>query len=702
MDVETQKEEFSFGWLALKLLGKSLYSNAWSAISELAANGFDAGATKVYVYIDITRKSNAIVEIFDDGLGMDGDGIKTYVKVGFNKRLALTKTTSDDYLIMGRKGIGKLAALYLSESYYLITKNGSRETKWQMEYKENSNKEDEKPFLSEITRDVNVACKAQWSLCKTGTLLRMNNVNLAGLGDAAFCSLERKLANFFALDAMGGKEILLCVKNDGGNDISFQAVKKKIAFKNMAFIGYNAKETNSKISEIVEANKNNIIWFPYTKLNGTQHYPHTVKIEDFNDIEQEVKTRGIIECQTIDGRTVSKEYMLKGWIGVHSSIDEKQAQERDGDFFRNKFYNPIQLRLYVRNKLAVENFLNVINSTQTFVNYIEGEIHFDILDDDDLPDIATSNRQNLDEHSERVQLLISIVKKIVNHLISKRTNLTKDINAKEDELKGKQDATAKKQFADEVEDELNNVKKLTLNEKSSLTAVISNKIKGDIEPKSDYIIFLSHSSKDKIITDFIYQLLKFRGASDSEFFYTSRDDVDQYDNTDSLSTQIKKNLINESALLTYLTSEAYKSSEFCMFEGGAGWATRSVGEYIVLSLTYDEIPKFITNGKLEFCIEKDERIDLDRHAYLFVIKMLNRMIEHLNAGRRLNNKNEIMLFPQPDIPSDIQLSQDHKTIKDYMDKDIVKYWDFYINKNLKTYLYERQKMKSQTKKNGIN
>ena len=42
-----QKVEFSFGWLALKLLGKSLYSNAWSAISELVANGFDANAKNI-------------------------------------------------------------------------------------------------------------------------------------------------------------------------------------------------------------------------------------------------------------------------------------------------------------------------------------------------------------------------------------------------------------------------------------------------------------------------------------------------------------------------------------------------------------------------------------------------------------------------------------------------------------------------------
>ena len=41
-DTNINKIDFTFGWLALKLLGKSLYSNAWSAISELVANGFDA------------------------------------------------------------------------------------------------------------------------------------------------------------------------------------------------------------------------------------------------------------------------------------------------------------------------------------------------------------------------------------------------------------------------------------------------------------------------------------------------------------------------------------------------------------------------------------------------------------------------------------------------------------------------------------
>ena len=272
---------------------------------------------------------------------------------------------------------------------------------------------------------LNISCAEQWTLCETGTLLQMNNVNLVGLGDVAFDALKRKLANFFALDAMGDREILLCVTDAETRDIAFQPVKKEIAFKNMAFIDYDAEETGSKVPEI-EANKDHVILFPYTKLNGNQNYKHTADIEDFGTIES-INVKGVGEFVNTSGQAVSKEYTLKGWVGLHSSIDVKLAQQNDSRFSRNTFYNPIQLRLYVRRKLAVENFLNVINNTQAFVSYIEGEIHFDILDDDDLPDIATSNRQNLDEHDDRVQLLVSIVKKIVTNLITKRTDLAETI-----------------------------------------------------------------------------------------------------------------------------------------------------------------------------------------------------------------------------------------------------------------------------------
>ena len=685
---KAKKIDFTFGWLALKLLGKSLYSNAWSAISELVANGFDAGARKVYVYINNTNKADSTIELFDNGHGMDEDGMVTYAKVGFNKREGKIPT-DDGYLVMGRKGIGKLAALYLSEDYYLLSKTEHSDLKWQMTYRENADDEEEKPFLSIIDHDVNLICKKEWETCKTGTLLRLNHVNLTGLGDVAYDALARKLANFFAIGSMGKRNIYLCVHSKGETGVDFgEPISKEIAFKNMAFIEYGEKSASTVISTI-EKNRDNIIEFPYAKLNGNQTYKHQVDINNYDSIEN-IQTSGQIECINLKGEKIKKEYVLTGWIGLHSTIDVEQALKNDSTFARNRFYNPMQLRLYVRNKLAIENFLNVINNTQAFVNYIEGEIHFDVLDEDDLPDIATSNRQGLDEHDERVRLLVKITSKIVQQLISKRTALSERIKKEQGRLINRQNDNAKKRFVKEVETEVASFGGLTAAEKTSLTTVVSNKIKGDVSPKSDFLVFISHSREDKCITDFIYYLLKSKGAKDSEFFYTSREDnVDQYQNTESLANQIKNNIVRDNVLLLYLTSNAYKNSEFCMFEGGAGWATKSVGDYIALSLTYSELPKFITNGKLEFTLEKARDIPLDRPAYLFIRGMLNHIIQHLNAGRIANGEPEISFFSEDELPTDLELNKQGKHIEEFYDSDIKEHWDFYVKKNVKEYLSKR-------------
>ena len=123
---------------------------------------------------------------------------------------------------------------------------------------------------------------------------------------------------------------------------------------------------------------------------------------------------------------VTKEYRLTGWIGVHSTIESKHAV--DPQFIRNDVYQPNRLRLYVRNKLAVANYFDMRRSTQTMADYIEGEISFDILDDDDLPDIATSSRQDF-LADERVELLISIVDPIVNMLFKVRNEIGQKIRS---------------------------------------------------------------------------------------------------------------------------------------------------------------------------------------------------------------------------------------------------------------------------------
>ena len=51
MDNTNDKIFFNFSYFALKLLGKGLYSNPWTAIAELVANGLDAKATCVRIFM---------------------------------------------------------------------------------------------------------------------------------------------------------------------------------------------------------------------------------------------------------------------------------------------------------------------------------------------------------------------------------------------------------------------------------------------------------------------------------------------------------------------------------------------------------------------------------------------------------------------------------------------------------------------------
>ena len=79
--------DFSMTYLALKMFGKQLYANMSAAIAELVANGLDANARNVYVYMDIRDKNNSTIAIFDDGDGMDEATLRDqYAVIGRNKR----------------------------------------------------------------------------------------------------------------------------------------------------------------------------------------------------------------------------------------------------------------------------------------------------------------------------------------------------------------------------------------------------------------------------------------------------------------------------------------------------------------------------------------------------------------------------------------------------------------------------------------
>jgi len=164
----------------LELLGPNLYTNIYYVLAELVSNAYDADAKNVYI---IANPSDIRVE--DDGHGMsyeDGD-IKRYLNVAGVSRTdeSNSLTRSKSRRKMGRKGVGKLAALSVSESVDILTiANGEKSGFVLARNPENGNKlkaisEEEITFVYAETQGTAIIMKdPQYRLHKTLNAVKRN------------------------------------------------------------------------------------------------------------------------------------------------------------------------------------------------------------------------------------------------------------------------------------------------------------------------------------------------------------------------------------------------------------------------------------------------------------------------------------------------------------------------------------------------
>ena len=119
-------------------LGIQMYDRVSAVIAELIANSYDADATEVTITLPfgkyLARRANdgtAVdlgyeVVIEDNGFGMLSDEVnKYYLKVGTNRRTDRGDTTPGGRLVLGRKGIGKLAPFGICREIRVITAGGA-------------------------------------------------------------------------------------------------------------------------------------------------------------------------------------------------------------------------------------------------------------------------------------------------------------------------------------------------------------------------------------------------------------------------------------------------------------------------------------------------------------------------------------------------------------------------------------------------
>lgn len=424
--LENQKIPFNFTYFAMKLLGKNLYSNPWTAVSEIVANGIDADAKNVYVLIDMRNKEKAIVEIFDDGLGMSIEDLRDkYTLIGRNKRL---ESDNRKGKTLGRKGIGKLAALYLSPRYYLYTKTEEGESAWCVNTQ--IIKDSDIPALMGTTYNTDMLIsKMKWNEIKTGTMIHLSDVDLRKIGQERLKSLPLMLADYY-LENVISTTVSVCVIENNYDKIKFYPISKNINFDTMFGIFDNTGlGYKNKLQSKVYITRDTV----YKEVD--------IPRDTFVLSEEKYTTSGTMKLTNLDGQVVDIPYNMIGWIGIHSSLDNVIMQRNSPNAKKNQLH-PNALRLYVRGKLAVSNLMPYIGSVAAFAPYIEGEISFDVLDDDMFEDASTSNREGYSLSDPRIQKLCEIVGKIINTLVVKRNDAGKKVNDEIKAIKEKIDAEA--------------------------------------------------------------------------------------------------------------------------------------------------------------------------------------------------------------------------------------------------------------------
>ena len=156
----------------LEHLGSQMYKRRDTALAELVANAWDAGATEVDVALPTGTYSPISSEIciIDNGVGMTDDQVQNeYLIVGRNRRVEAGPAIPQRK-IMGRKGIGKLAGFGIARTIEVETTAQNKTTHFSMsldELKDTTNEVTNIPILGNITEELDK---------ESGTTIRLKHL----------------------------------------------------------------------------------------------------------------------------------------------------------------------------------------------------------------------------------------------------------------------------------------------------------------------------------------------------------------------------------------------------------------------------------------------------------------------------------------------------------------------------------------------
>jgi hypothetical protein len=534
----------------LELLGPNLYTNIYYVLAELIANSYDADAKNVYI---IANPDDIRIE--DDGHGMSYDkgDITKYLNIAGVSRVKEVDSfsKSGERRKMGRKGVGKLAALSVSEDVDILTvADGERSGFILSRHPEEGSKLkaiNESDIKFEYVKEHGSAIvmrNPQYRLHKTLGAVKRNLLKIFPLVNSDF-----------RIHVIRGTEKVIVDAFD--------------------------KHVMSELGTLITLGDE------YSPLVDLVPDTYPDKRKDFVSSVDE-KT---IPLVMKDNNGVEREYTMKiaGWIGTYKTTRGRKAEMSD---FPDNF-----ISLFANKKMGEFNILPVVGQNKLNEVYVVGQLHVDLFEFTELPDMALSNRQGYKSDDLRHSTVLDYVRTdLLTEILKKREAYTDRANRDKKQLKEEEQKSNEEKLRRDVDAFRQRASEEATDDLLSLGSglsreVIKNAINKSINKNSPELgikslvdsqkkrILISQTSLDKSFADIIYQMLLYNNVPAEEILYTNCDDeVCRVPEGRSVYGYLRDFFVEsystQKIFVLFVTSQNTKKSWGAITEIGASWITK--------------------------------------------------------------------------------------------------------------------------------
>ena len=343
------KFKFEISLSVLNHLGRNLYRNFITVLSEAISNSWDADAKNVWIEIDHQKSSFSIK---DDGDGMSPDDFQNkFLKVGYSKRKGGKQKSKRNRPFIGAKGIGKLALLSCAKRVSIYSKTARR------------------PYTGGI-------------------------IDNAGLDKAIKSDNTADQYPLGAIDPTRLRE--LAEGHTKGTILIFDGLKEELRsspqhLKKMLALSFKFSVVDPDFNIFVNGEKVGISDLADLSVATEFLWKINDYTDDFVDSLEHLKAGAI---------KVTTSMSIKGFVATVRKPKDLKIIGTD---------ERATIDLFVNGRLREKNIIRHIPTQRIVENYLYGQIHFDLMDRRGV-DPFTSSREGILESDSRFQELLKYLK----------------------------------------------------------------------------------------------------------------------------------------------------------------------------------------------------------------------------------------------------------------------------------------------------